>query len=117
MALPGLLLLLCLGAAAVASGDLDSSGSRARRLFQAAAPAHRNKQPGSSPSNPRRYTLDVTVGTRAPDCVTRKVILINGQFQPRLTFTQGDWVEVIALCLFHVPCTTHHSDGQQQTPD
>jgi hypothetical protein len=38
--------------------------------------------------------LQVTVGTRAPDCVARKVLLINGQFQPRFTFTQGDWVEV-----------------------
>jgi hypothetical protein len=38
--------------------------------------------------------LQVTVGTRSPDCVSRKVILINGEFQPRLTFTQGDWVEV-----------------------
>jgi hypothetical protein len=41
--------------------------------------------------------LQVTVGTKAPDCVERKVILINGQFQPRLTFTQGDWVEVRKL--------------------
>lgn len=49
---------------------------------------------GSSPDNPRSYTLDVTVGERSPDCVSRKVILINGEFQPTLTFTQGDWVEV-----------------------
>eukprot|EP00882_Tetradesmus_deserticola_P032525 GHRQ01036966.1.p1 GENE.GHRQ01036966.1~~GHRQ01036966.1.p1 ORF type:complete len:208 (+),score=41.28 GHRQ01036966.1:131-754(+) len=93
MALPGLL-LLCL-AAAVAAGDIDSLG--ARRLFQATTPASGNKPPGSSASNPQRYTLDVTVGTRAPDCVSRKVILINGEFQPKLTFMQGDWVEVTVV--------------------
>lgn len=45
-------------------------------------------------SNPKQYTLTVTVGTRSPDCVSRKVILINGQFQPILRFTQGQWVAV-----------------------
>lgn len=43
---------------------------------------------------PRRYKLEVTIGNRSPDCVNRKVILINGRFQPRLVLTQGDWVEV-----------------------
>lgn len=85
------LLLLCLGAAAAAA-EVASTGTGARRLLEA------NKLPeGSSQSNPKRYILDVTVGTRAPDCVARKVILINNNFQPRLTFTQGDWVEVAVV--------------------
>jgi hypothetical protein len=55
-------------------------------------------RPGSSPKNPKHYTLDVTVGERSPDCVSRKVILINGEFQPALIFTQGDYVEVRRSC-------------------
>lgn len=50
--------------------------------------------PGSSPDNPFRYTLVITAGTKSLDCVSRKVILINGLYQPTLTFTQGHWVEV-----------------------
>jgi hypothetical protein len=47
--------------------------------------------------DPVRATLDVTVGSASPDCVPRKVILINGRFQPMLRLTQGDWVEVRLL--------------------
>jgi hypothetical protein len=71
-----------------------------------------NTAAGSSPDNPRRYTLDVTVGERAPDCVSRKVILINGEFQPSLTFTQGDWVEVRAAAL--APASLASIAPQQQ---
>lgn len=53
---------------------------------------------GSSPKNPKQYTLDVTVGERSPDCVSRKVVLINGEFQPALVLTQGDYVEVRCSC-------------------
>jgi hypothetical protein len=87
-----------------------------------------NTAAGSSPDNPRRYTLDVTVSERAPDCVSRKVILINGEFQPTLTFTQGDWVEVricstcTGMCGQHCPttaaalrgCSKHRSKCCQQ---
>lgn len=55
-------------------------------------------RPGSSPKNPKHYTLDVTVGERSPDCVPRKVVLINGEFQPALVLTQGDYVEVRCNC-------------------
>jgi hypothetical protein len=55
-------------------------------------------RPGSSPKNPKHYTLDVTVGERSPDCVSRKVVLINGEFQPPLVLTQGDYVEVRRSC-------------------
>jgi len=48
-------------------------------------------------ADPVRATLDVTVGSASPDCVPRKVILINGRFQPMLRLTQGDWVEVRLL--------------------
>lgn len=75
-----------------------------------------NTAAGSSPDNPRRYTLDVTVGERAPDCVSRKVILINGEFQPTLTFTQGDWVEVrAAAALAQQPqaCVAWQQQSQQ----
>eukprot|EP00775_Hariotina_reticulata_P007423 gene7423-7632_t len=51
--------------------------------------------PGSSASNPRKIVLDVTIGTKAPDCVSRQVILINGNFQPTITFTQGEFVEIL----------------------
>jgi hypothetical protein len=51
------LLLLCLGAAAAAAAaDVDSAGTGARRLLEA------NKLPGSSPSNPQRFVMDVSVG-------------------------------------------------------
>lgn len=36
--------------------------------------------PGSSPSNPFCYKLVITAGTKSPDCVSRKVILINGVY-------------------------------------
>lgn len=49
---------------------------------------------GQTRSNPKRYVMDVTSGTAAPDCLQKRVILVNGQFQPLITFVQGDWVEV-----------------------
>lgn len=52
-------------------------------------------RPGGSPFNPLRYTWDVTIGILAPDCVSRKkIILINKLFLPTFTFVQGDWIEV-----------------------
>ncbi|KAF8065871.1 L-ascorbate oxidase [Scenedesmus sp. PABB004] len=36
--------------------------------------------------------MDVTAGTLAPDCVSRKVVLVNGEFQPQITLVQGEWV-------------------------
>jgi L-ascorbate oxidase len=41
-----------------------------------------------------RYSFDVTVGQRSPDCVSRPVILVSGQFQPTITVRQGDTLEV-----------------------
>lgn len=50
--------------------------------------------PGESKANPRSLVLDITVGDGAPDCYSRKVIYVNRQFQPAITFTQGEWVQV-----------------------
>lgn len=68
-----------------------SDAAAARRLLEV---QQTGGQPGSSAANPRKYTLDVTVGTKSPDCVSRKVILVNSVFQPTFTFTQGEYVEV-----------------------
>lgn len=35
------------------------------------------------------YVWRITVGSRAPDCFQRDVILVNGTFQPTLVITQG----------------------------
>lgn len=107
------LLLLCVAAAKAQAGDHDGLAARIGRMLagmrslrqSGGSSSHSNKQataaPGSSQDNPRRVTLDVTTGERSPDCVSRKVILISGQFQPTLTFTQGDWVEVREDCAVH----------------
>jgi hypothetical protein len=57
MALPSLL-LLCLGAAAAAAAAsaVDSAGAATRRLLEA------KKLPGSSPLNPKRYSMNVSAG-------------------------------------------------------
>lgn len=89
-----MILLLCVGSLASTAASVEQA---AESIMPAVAPRsllQQSSAPGSSASNPRRYTLDVTVGDRAPDCVSRKVILVNGEFQPSLTLTQGDWVEV-----------------------
>lgn len=59
--------------------------------------AHGRKLHGAkvgTKENPRKYTLNVKAGNSAPDCVSRRVILVNGKFQPALEMTQGEWVEV-----------------------
>jgi len=45
-------------------------------------------------SGVRKYVMDVRVGTGAPDCVSRPVILVNGLFQPTITVKQGEILEV-----------------------
>ena len=40
------------------------------------------------------YTWHVTVGSRAPDCFQRDVILVNGDFQPTLEVNQGGILKV-----------------------
>lgn len=100
-----ILALACLGVcfaasgAAAASNDAPSHNGILRKLAEADS-ANKSSSTGygsdgdGSSSKPRKYKLVVTAGNKAPDCVNRKVILVNGDFQPRLTFTQGDWVEV-----------------------
>jgi len=102
------LITLVTGTAVMAAGlDPIIAGTASRHLLissvrrntasgpQQSSTARSSSNPaGSSPGNPRRYTLDVTVAERAPDCVSRKVLLVNGEFQPTLQLTQGDWVEV-----------------------
>lgn len=99
------LALACLGVAlaaatAVPVAEYDTGVLR----YLAEADASGDKSSGSqgtggdgSMNKPRQYKLDVTVGNGAPDCVNRKVILVNGEFEPRLVFAQGDWVEV-SIC-------------------
>lgn len=43
------------------------------------------------------YTWHVTVGSRAPDCFQRDVILVNGDFQPTLEVKQGDFLKVNSI--------------------
>ena len=54
--------------------------------------------PGGSPAVPlgpvAQYTWRVTLGSRAPDCFERPVLLVNDQFQLPLEVTQGDLLEV-----------------------
>jgi hypothetical protein len=80
-----LLLLLWCGASAVTAQPQAVIPQTAR---------YNGARPGSSAATPARYTLDVTAATRAPDCFTRRVILVNGEFMPTLEVTQGDFVEV-----------------------
>jgi hypothetical protein len=96
-----LLHLALLLSAAAAAQRASSASSRtptrdaltARHLMQ----SQKSPTPGSSASNPRKILFDVTIGAKAPDCVSRQVILINGIFQPTITFTQGEYVEVGAM--------------------
>lgn len=45
--------------------------------------------------NVDKYEWHITAGTKAPDCWERQVLLVNGEFQPSLTVTQGDILEII----------------------
>jgi L-ascorbate oxidase len=85
-------------AAASPVAELDTAALR--NLAEANGPGDTSSKSQSSTGdgsikNPKKYKLDVAVGNGAPDCVSRKVILVNGEFEPRLVFTQGDWVEVV----------------------
>ena len=40
------------------------------------------------------HTWHVTVGSQAPDCFQRDVLLVNGEFQPTLEIFQGDILKV-----------------------
>jgi FtsP/CotA-like multicopper oxidase with cupredoxin domain len=57
-----------------------------------------NQKPGV-----RKYIMDVRVGTAAPDCVSRPVILVNGQFQPTITVKQG---ETLVASIHYTPLTS-----------
>lgn len=48
----------------------------------------------SAAADVSEYTWHVTVGSRAPDCFQRDVILVNGDFQPTLEVNQGDFLKV-----------------------
>lgn len=41
----------------------------------------------------QEYVWRVNVGSQAPDCFQRDVILVNGIFQPTLTITQGQYLQ------------------------
>ena len=60
-------------------------------LQQAAAPA-------ASSGAVTEVTWHVTVGSKAPDCFQRDVLLVNGTFQPTLEVTQGDFLKVRSIC-------------------
>lgn len=106
-----LVTLACLGilaasSAAASTAVLSQAAAIARRqLNEVDATDDRSSSQGSegdgSMSKPKKYKLDVTVADGTPDCVKRKVIHVNGQFTPRLMFTQGDWVEVSIRSLMH----------------
>eukprot|EP00878_Enallax_costatus_P033800 GHUV01037365.1.p1 GENE.GHUV01037365.1~~GHUV01037365.1.p1 ORF type:complete len:432 (+),score=88.08 GHUV01037365.1:181-1476(+) len=99
-----LVALACLGflvassaaasAAALAPSDVVVRRQLAEMDASDDSSSNQSSEGLGSISQAKKYKLDVTVGSGAPDCVNRKVILVNGEFQPRLIFTQGDWVEV-----------------------
>ncbi|KAL3145498.1 hypothetical protein ABBQ32_003322 [Trebouxia sp. C0010 RCD-2024] len=43
------------------------------------------------------YVWRATVGSRAPDCFQRDVILVNGTFQPTLVITHGQYLQVTVV--------------------
>lgn len=92
----------------LANSDRSNTASESQ---QSSTARRSSNPPGSSPGNPRRYTLDVTVAERAPDCVSRKVLLVNGEFQPTLELTQGDWVEVRQGSWFVLTVCTRGGDS------
>lgn len=61
-----------------------------------AADATRNllQTPVESTAGVQEVVWHVTVGSRAPDCFQRDVILVNGSFQPTLIVTQGRHLKV-----------------------
>ena len=73
-------------------------GTHARRanLQEATAP--------STAAEVSEYAWHVTVGSRAPDCFQRDVILVNGDFQPALEVNQGDYLKVHGVFTFSRRC-------------
>lgn len=56
------------------------------------------------------YVWRATVGSRAPDCFQRDVILVNGTFQPTLVITHGQYLQVSCNeTLFVLPLSLLHS--------
>lgn len=43
------------------------------------------------------HTWHVTVGSQAPDCFQRDVLLVNGEFQPLLEVVQGEILKVDSI--------------------
>jgi L-ascorbate oxidase len=75
-----LAVLACLAMAAGQEGDIAAAGKKGGKARRG--------------SRVVRYTWNVKVGQRSPDCVSRPVILVSGQFQPTITVRQGDTLEV-----------------------
>lgn len=65
------------------------------------AAAMRKLAQTSSTDNMIVTVWHVTVGSRAPDCFQRGVLLVNGAFQPTLEVTQGHYLKVCNLS----PCS------------
>ncbi|KAK9828854.1 hypothetical protein WJX72_002416 [[Myrmecia] bisecta] len=62
-----------------------------RGLLQAAS------APSAAVGGIKEYTWRVTVANRAPDCFQRDVLLVDGEFQPALEVTQGDFLKVTVI--------------------
>ncbi|GAB4813291.1 hypothetical protein N2152v2_000337 [Parachlorella kessleri] len=98
MAAPHHTLLLPLVVLLLGIGTLHAHG---RSLSQATDGSGSSPGPGGSPAVPlgpvAQYTWRVTLGSRAPDCFERPVLLVNDQFQLPLEVTQGDLLEILVI--------------------